>query len=49
MFALLKRVHAGVFSEDVGWLAFFVWRFPSGVEKDGAAIVLASNKSEPAI
>ena len=25
----------GVFSEDVGWLAFFVWRSPSGVEKDG--------------
>ena len=25
----------GVFSEDVAWLAFFVWRSPSGVEKDG--------------
>ena len=24
----------GVFSEDVGWLAFFVWRSSSGVEKD---------------
>ena len=25
----------GVFSEDVGWLAYFVWRSPSGVETDG--------------
>ncbi len=25
----------GVFSEDVGWLAFFLWRSPSGFEKDG--------------
>jgi hypothetical protein len=22
----------GVFSDDVGWLAFFVWRSPAGVE-----------------
>ena len=28
----------GVFSEDVGWLAFFVWRSPSGVEKDGKCV-----------
>ena len=27
--------YMGVLSEDVGWLAFFVWRSPSGVEKDG--------------
>ena len=27
--------YTGVFSEDVGWLAFFVWRPPSGVEKYG--------------
>ena len=27
--------YMGVFSEDVGWLAFFLWRSPSGFEKDG--------------
>ena len=27
-----------VFSEDVGWLAIFVWRSPSGVEKDGKCV-----------
>ena len=30
--------YMGVFSEDVGWLAFFVWRSPSGVEKDGKCV-----------
>ena len=32
----------GVFSEDVGWLDFFVWRPPSGVEKDPFIPVLWS-------
>ena len=27
--------YMGVFSDDVGWLAFFVWRSSSGVEKVG--------------
>ena len=35
MCSLCLSVYMGVFSEDVGWLAFFVWRSPSGVEKDG--------------
>ena len=26
--------YIGVFPEDVRWLDFFVWRSPSGVEKD---------------
>jgi len=30
--------YMGVFSEDIGWLAFFVWRPPSGVEKDGKCV-----------
>ena len=33
--SLCLSVYMGVFSEDVEWLAFFVWRSPSGVEKDG--------------
>ena len=32
--SLCLSEYMGGFSEDVGWLAFFVWRSPSGVEKD---------------
>jgi len=31
-------VYMSVFSEDVGWLALFVWRSPSGVEQDGKCV-----------
>ena len=27
--------YIGVFSENMGWLAFFEWRPPSAIEKDG--------------
>ena len=35
VYSLCLSGYMGVFSEDVVWLAFFVWRSPSGGEKDG--------------
>ena len=38
MCSLCLSGYMGVFFEDAGWLAFFVWCSPSGVEKDGKCV-----------